>query len=159
MQTAEMRPRDVLAENLRKLMAATPSLRTIEMLVGAGAGTTGTLDRIKRKESATGVDNLEALAGAFGLKEPWQLLVPTLTASEGQDGRPVIGGMPEWPFPKVPRDRWEALDEADRGYVQRKLLQAIDECASATPRPDAPSFFEMATPLNRPRAKPGKKRA
>lgn len=133
-----MRPRDVLAENLKKLMAAEPTLRTIEMLVAAGAGTTGTLDRIKRKESATGVDNLEPLARVFGLSEPWRLLVPTLTASTGPDGRLAVGGMPEWPFPKVPRELWEALDDADKGYVQRVLLEAIQRCqagADATPQP------------------------
>lgn len=34
----------------------------------------------------------------------------------------------EWPFPKVPLDRIAALPDDDRGYVQRKLMQAIAEC-------------------------------
>ena len=33
-----------------------------------------------------------------------------------------------WPFPKVPLERIEALDEGDRGYVQKRLLQAVAEC-------------------------------
>lgn len=150
-----MRPRDVLAENLKKLMAATPSLRTIEMLVAAGAGTTGTLDRIKRKESATGVDNLEPLAKAFGLSEPWRLLVPTLAASPGPDGRPVVDGMPEWPFPKVPRDLWEALDDADKGYVQRELLQAIQRCQAPADPPNASGAIRV--PMHGAKPKTGKK--
>ena len=139
-----MRPRDVLAENLKKLMAATPGLRTIEMLVAAGGGTTGTLDRIKRKEAATGVDNLEPLAEAFGIKEPWKLLVPTLTAEAGADGRPVVGGMPDWPFPKVPRDHWDRLDDADKGHIQRVLLKAINECLQGTADATPPTFDILA---------------
>lgn len=34
----------------------------------------------------------------------------------------------DWPFPKVPMDRILALDPADRGYVQRELLKAVQEC-------------------------------
>lgn len=46
-----------------------------------------------------------------------------------------------WPFPKVDIERFERLDEADKGYVQRTLLQAIIECEdeeSAAPAPAPP---------------------
>ena len=33
-----------------------------------------------------------------------------------------------WPFPKVPSKRFADLDSEDRGYVQGRLLQAIEEC-------------------------------
>jgi transcriptional regulator with XRE-family HTH domain len=35
---------------------------------------------------------------------------------------------PYWPFTKVPIERYESLDAEDKGYVQRRLLQAIQEC-------------------------------
>jgi transcriptional regulator with XRE-family HTH domain len=35
---------------------------------------------------------------------------------------------PYWPFNKVPIERYEALEPEDKGYVQRRLLQAIQEC-------------------------------
>lgn len=34
----------------------------------------------------------------------------------------------QWPFPKVPIERVLALDTEDRGYVQRELMKAIQEC-------------------------------
>lgn len=33
-----------------------------------------------------------------------------------------------WPFKKIPIERFEALEPEDKGYVQRRLLQAIQEC-------------------------------
>lgn len=33
-----------------------------------------------------------------------------------------------WPFKKIPMERFQALDEGDQGYVERRLLQAIEEC-------------------------------
>ena len=39
-------------------------------------------------------------------------------------GEPVL----VWPFSRVPVSRFLALADDDRGYVQRRLLQAIDEC-------------------------------
>lgn len=46
-----------------------------------------------------------------------------------------------WPFPKVPRERWEALDDDDKGYVQRKLLQAIDDCAAGSRAAESAAAF------------------
>lgn len=43
----------------------------------------------------------------------------------GKEGtRPRV----DWPFPKVPLARFMALPEDDRGYVQRRLIQAMEEC-------------------------------
>jgi hypothetical protein len=71
------RPRDVLAANLVRLMKAHPDLSSFPAITERGGGANGTLDRIRRKESATSIDNLAPLASVFGL-EPWQLLVPDL---------------------------------------------------------------------------------
>jgi hypothetical protein len=127
-----MRPRDILAENLKKLMAATPSLRTIPELTKASSVSNGTLDRIRRADVATNVDVLEQLARAFGVT-PWQLLVQDLVVTTGKDGMPQVAGIPEWPFSAIPQSRFLALTPDDRGYVQRRLIQAIAECEPPEP--------------------------
>lgn len=129
-----MRPRDVLAENLKKLMAASSGLGTFPQITKAGGGSNGTLDRIRRRTTATSVDNLEPLARAYGVA-PWQLLVPTLIAEPGGDGKPAIAGMPDWPFSRVSLARYLALSEADRAYVEGKLVSAIEEAESHRPAP------------------------
>lgn len=122
------RPREILAENLRTLMAATPHLSRLPKIVEAsnGALSNGTLDRIRRAESATSVDNLEALADLFGL-EAWQLLVPDLRAEETGIGQhPHVYNLP-WPFDMVESSRYLQLHEPARAYVQAKMNAAIEE--------------------------------
>lgn len=72
-----MDARAVVAKNLQTLMDSRASLNTIEKLVKAGAGSNGTLDRMRRGVSACRIDALADVAKAFGL-EAWQLLVPNL---------------------------------------------------------------------------------
>lgn len=69
-----MRPRDVLAANLKALMAARPDLSTLEQITAVGGGSNGKLGRIRSKSAATDIDSLGILAHVFGLK-PWQMLV------------------------------------------------------------------------------------
>jgi transcriptional regulator with XRE-family HTH domain len=70
-----MRPRDILAANLRALMAARPDLDTLPKITARSGVTNGTLDRIRRAVVSTRVDELEKLGKAFGV-EPWELLRP-----------------------------------------------------------------------------------
>ena len=70
-----MRPRDILATNLRALMAARPDLDTLPKITARSGVTNGTLDRIRRAVVSTRVDELERLGRAFGI-EPWELLRP-----------------------------------------------------------------------------------
>ena len=70
-----MRPRDILANNLRALMTARPDLDTLPKITARSGVTNGTLDRIRRAVVSTRVDELERLARAFGL-EAWELLRP-----------------------------------------------------------------------------------
>jgi hypothetical protein len=123
-----LRPREILAANLKTLMGASRRLGTLPEIAAAskGALSNGTLDRIRRAESATSVDYVGALADVFGL-EPWQLLVPGLRAELGADGNPVVIGLPDWPFEMVEKDRYFALHEPSRAYVQAKLSSAIEE--------------------------------
>jgi len=69
--------RQILATNLKALMASHPALDTFKKIVEAGGPTNGTLDRIRRMESGASIDQLDTLAKVYGL-EPWQLLVPNL---------------------------------------------------------------------------------
>jgi transcriptional regulator with XRE-family HTH domain len=70
-----MRPRDILANNLRALMASRPDLDTLPKITARSGVTNGTLDRIRRAVVSTRVDELGRLAKAFGV-EPWELLRP-----------------------------------------------------------------------------------
>ena len=69
--------RQVLAANLKALMASLSALDTFCILVAAGGPSNGTLDWIRRMESGASIDQLDILAKIYGL-EPWQLLVPNL---------------------------------------------------------------------------------
>ena len=73
--TSVMRPRDILAANLRALMATHPDLDTLPKITARSGVTNGTLDRIRRAVVSTRVDELEKLGRAFGV-EPWELLRP-----------------------------------------------------------------------------------
>jgi hypothetical protein len=70
-----MRPRDILASNLRALMAERPALNTLSKITTACGISNGTVDRIRRAAVSTRIDELEALGRAFGL-QPWELLRP-----------------------------------------------------------------------------------
>jgi transcriptional regulator with XRE-family HTH domain len=70
-----MRPRDILAANLRALMAARPDLGTLPKVTAASGVTNGTLDRIRRAAVSTRIDELERLGKAFGV-EAWEMLRP-----------------------------------------------------------------------------------
>lgn len=65
-------------------------------------------------------DTALALEQATGYRALWIL--------KGLGPRKVEAAAIAWPFPKVPLERIEALDEHDQGYVQRQLLKAVAEC-------------------------------
>ena len=69
--------KDVLAANLKALMASREDRQTLTKITAAGGGSNGTLDRIRRGVGSTSLAHLQQLAASFGL-EPWQLLVPQL---------------------------------------------------------------------------------
>lgn len=121
-----MRPREILAANLKMLMSVVPAMGTFQQITKASGVSNGTLDRIRRAQVATNIDVIEQLAAAFNMK-PWQMLVRDLIV-ELKDGRPQVVGTAEWPFAAVPQARYLALSEPDRGYVQRRLMQSIAEC-------------------------------
>jgi hypothetical protein len=119
-----MRPRDILSKNLKTLMAAEPRLDTLKKIVEASRGllSNGKLDRVRRAASATDIDTMEELAEVFGV-QPWQLLVETLAVENG-----ALAGLPSWPFVLIDQGRYETLTDTQKGYVQTRMLQAIEEC-------------------------------
>jgi hypothetical protein len=74
--TDTQRPRDILSANLRALMRQHPDLNTLPKITARSGVSNGTLDRIRRAETACRIDELAKLARAFGV-QPWQLLVPS----------------------------------------------------------------------------------
>lgn len=87
-----MRPRDVLAANFKKLLDGVPGLGRLPQVTKASGGTltNGTLDRIRRAEAQTGVDQVGELAKVYGL-QAWQLLIPSLRVVNGKaDGSTPI---------------------------------------------------------------------
>lgn len=73
-----MRPKDVLASNLNRLMQANPHLETNLKIVAQSGGrlSNGKLGRI-RLGGKTDIETIGDLADVFGI-EPWQLLVEEL---------------------------------------------------------------------------------
>jgi transcriptional regulator with XRE-family HTH domain len=61
-----------------------------------------------------------ALEQATGYRAYWLL--------HGKGPRTTAEPTNVWPFTKVPLDRFIHLDERDQGYVERRLIQAIEEC-------------------------------
>jgi len=78
-QNFGMTPSEILANNLRALMAAAPGLDTVQKIVKQSDGrlSNGKVDRIRRNASVTDINTLNELAAVFGLK-PWQLLIEGL---------------------------------------------------------------------------------
>ena len=68
-----MRPRDILAANLRALMATRSDLNTLPKITARSGVSNGTLDRIRRAVVATRIDELEPLGKVFGLPA-WEML-------------------------------------------------------------------------------------
>lgn len=60
--------RDVLAQNLVRLMETTPSLDTQVKLAKRAKIAQSTVGRILRRTAAPTLDNLESIAGAFGIQ-------------------------------------------------------------------------------------------
>lgn len=74
-----MELREILADNLKALMAAKPALDTLKKIVAASGGrlSNGKLDRVRRAASDTDIGTLFDLAQVFDI-QPWQLLVENL---------------------------------------------------------------------------------
>lgn len=69
--------RDVLADNLNRLMLAYPSLDSNPKLAKRSKLGVGTIARVRNSDAAATLDTLDKLAGCFDL-QPWQMLVPDL---------------------------------------------------------------------------------
>lgn len=84
----------------------------------------GTASRLKKMETSVGLDILEKLAAYFYL-EPWQLLVPNFDPKSPPKVREFK--TPPWPLPMVDKDRFFALPEESRLYIQGYIGRLVEE--------------------------------
>lgn len=139
-----MRPRDILANNLRALMAARPDLGTLPKITAKSGVSNGTLDRIRRAVVSTRVDELEKLGRAFGV-EPWELLRPHGHATPSPLALLLAAHL----------DR-TAQDEATHTAAFAAATAVIDALAARAGSPAAPAPAREAMPVPAAeREKPG----
>lgn len=53
-----------------------------------------------------------------------------------------------WPFPKIDLARYEALDEGDKGYVERTFIKAVEECEGTSPQGPRPTRIREREPAD-----------
>lgn len=73
--------REVLAENLQKVMARTPDADTGPKLEAKSGVGQSTVSRIINRQTAVNLDKLEAIAKALGV-QPWELLLDSKESRE-----------------------------------------------------------------------------
>jgi hypothetical protein len=130
-----MRPRDILAANLRAMMLSCPELGTLPKITARSGVSNGTLDRIRRAAVSTRIDELENLAGAFGI-EAWELLRPHGPGDPSPLGLMLASHL----------DRCALDDEMHRAAFAAAMA-TIDSLVDATPgSPPAPALDPEATP-------------
>jgi transcriptional regulator with XRE-family HTH domain len=61
-----------------------------------------------------------ALEAATGYRATWLL--------HGKGAKTRAEPSIIWPFPKLPIERFMHLDDRDQAYVERRLIQAVEEC-------------------------------
>lgn len=129
-----MRPRDILSNNLRALMASRPDLDTLPKITARCGVTNGTLDRIRRAVVSTRVDELARLGKAFGM-EPWELLRPQGHAQLSPLALSLAAHL----------DR-SAVDEASHTAAFAAASAVIDALAT---RPDEPAADVPPVPVRK----------
>ena len=129
-----MRPRDILAANLRAFMAARPDLDTLPKLTARSGVTNGTLDRIRRAAVSTRVDELGRLAEAFGV-EPWEMLRPRGVASLSPLGLMLAEHLDN-----------SARDEANHTAAYAAATAVIDALTTRRDLPTQPEPAAATTP-------------
>lgn len=88
MDTTPERARDILAANVNRMIDAGET--SLLALVRHGAGSLGTVSRIRNAQSSAGVDQLDSMGHALDL-EPWQLIHPEpALAGMGAEHRAVL---------------------------------------------------------------------
>lgn len=90
----------VLARRLARLMDSTPALDTQVKLATASGLAQSTIGRILRADVAVSIDNLEAIADAFGL-EVRDLLHEKQIESEDVGGTPTYDSLPDQERAKI----------------------------------------------------------
>ncbi len=129
-----MRPRDILAANLRAFMAACPDLDTLPKVTARSGVTNGTLDRIRRAAVSTRVDELARLGEAFGV-EAWEMLRPQGVAALSPLGLLLAAHLDN-----------AARDEATHAAAYAAATAVIDAMTTKLDSPPAPVPAAAARP-------------
>lgn len=152
--------RKVLSDNFRRLREINPRLRDFKDITQISNVSNGTLGRIHACTTATKIDTLADLAGAYGL-EAWQLLVPEMNPVDP----PAIKGAK----PSAHKSRTEKAHElavmydgiidpaaARKKFAQCTLVLSGDyEIVAAVARVDVPKAPEA---VDAPKPRPHKSR-
>ena len=85
--------RQILAENINRLMQSTLALNSNTKLVKRSGLGLGTMGRVRNAEAAATIDTLDRLAECFGV-QPWQLLEPQDVTQLPPAEQPLIGFQP-----------------------------------------------------------------
>lgn len=88
--------RQILAENINRLMQSTLALNSNTKLVKRSGIGLGTMSRVRNAEAAATIDTLDRLAECFGV-QPWQLLEPQDVTQLPPAKQPLIGFQPALP--------------------------------------------------------------
>ncbi len=92
------------------------------------------LSLLEKRDSETSTAATK-LADQLGVSLRWLLT---------GDGQPTDSD--RWPFPRVKRERWDACDEGDRGYIQAAINKALDECEALRATAAAPASSPRKPP-------------
>lgn len=131
--------RHTIAENLTAWMERAPGLDTLKKVAARSGVSFGTVQRVKKAEVNLTVDNLKAIAAAFG-RDPADLLRTTTDSNNASQyeqhsaraadhiaAEPVVKYTTVWPFPNANRAAYEALPPEGKAWVQGRLDAAIDQ--------------------------------
>ncbi len=120
----------VLWQNVSALMTDRYGRENLTRLASEAKIGPGTVSRIKAHETSVGLDVVEALARLFKI-EPWQLLVPGLSASTPQQIGDAAG---KWPFPGVDHGRVAALPAEKLAKIEGYIESVLDTVPPAENR-------------------------
>lgn len=120
-------PEKTLAENLLWLKDSTPDLDSQAKIAAKAGIDQTTVGRILRAQNYPTLDKITALAKAFKV-EAWQLLAPNLGA-----GPRAVHAAPasDWPLRRISRDRWQHVDDWQKGAMEEAALRVLKEFESA----------------------------
>lgn len=112
--------KEVLAENLNRLMAANLSLDSNPKLCARAGLGVGTISRLRRGAAAANLDTIDALAECFGVA-PWKMVVPDQAPVIEEEAPTALGLQLAWLFD----DMVKSLGPREKAQVYAAANEAI----------------------------------